>query len=144
MVTYRTTSCWLLYGRQRSATRLSLCSAQNRQPPGQSCHHKLSTTLPTLQPSAERLYINMNNVDRADQLAVYYSFERKTWKWWRKVFFWLIETIIVNSYVIYHKIAEDPCSHLAYHRRVLEILPTRYISSVPLCPRSGCPSKSPV
>ena len=99
---------------------------------------------PTRKPSAVHLYNNnMNGVDRADQLVVYYSFERNTRKWWRKVFFWLMETTIVNSYVIYHEVAEDPCSHLAYCRRVLEILATRCVSSAPPRPCAGRPSKRP-
>ena len=56
----------------------------------------------TRKPSAVHLYNNnMNGVDRADHIAVYYSFERKTRKWWRKVFFWLMESTLVNSYIIY-------------------------------------------
>ena len=46
----------------------------------------------------------MNGVDIADQHAVYYSFLRKTMKWWRKCFFLflIIETAMVNSYVLYN------------------------------------------
>ena len=39
---------------------------------------------------------SMNGLDRADQLTVYYTFVRKSRKWWRKVIFWLLEVIIVN------------------------------------------------
>lgn len=41
---------------------------------------------------------SMNGVDVAEQLTVFYLFVRKTRKWWRKVFFWLIEASVVNSY----------------------------------------------
>ena len=49
----------------------------------------------------------------------------------------------MNSYVIYHEVAEDPCSHFAYCRRVLEILATSCVSSAPPRPRAGRPSKRP-
>ena len=42
---------------------------------------------PVLEPAVVDLYNNMNGVDVADQLGVYYSFPRKLLKWWRKVFF---------------------------------------------------------
>ena len=36
----------------------------------------------------------------ADQLCTSYNFARKSVKWWRKLFFWLLEICIVNSYPI--------------------------------------------
>jgi len=44
---------------------------------------------------------NMHDVDRADQNLSYYDFNRKTVKWWKKVFFYLIQIGLTNSYVIY-------------------------------------------
>ena len=99
---------------------------------------------PTQKPSAVHVYNhNMNGVDKADQHAAYYAFERKTRKWWRKVFFWMMETAVVNSYIIYKEIVASPRSHLAYRRTVLEILATRCITNAPPRPRSGRPSKRP-
>ena len=43
---------------------------------------------------------SMNGVDVADQLTVYYSFVGKTRKWWRKIFFYLLEVSVVNSYLL--------------------------------------------
>ena len=144
MVSYRTNKllalAWQAEKRNKPVFMLSTeSSAAWVTVPSQNSYNP-----PTRKPSAVHLYNNnMNGVDRADQLAVYYSFERKTRKWWRKVFFWLMETTIVNSYVTYHEVAEDPCSHLAYRRRVLEILATRCVSSAPPRPRAGHPSKRP-
>ena len=42
---------------------------------------------------------SMNGMDGADQYTVYYSFIRRRVKWWRKVFFWLLEVAEVNSYI---------------------------------------------
>ena len=59
---------------------------------------------PSIKPAVINAYNqNMNGVDVADQLDVYYSFQRKTLKWWRKVFFWLLEVAVVNSYLVYKK-----------------------------------------
>lgn len=46
---------------------------------------------------------NMGGVDVADQYATSYCFMRKTLKWWRKLFFWGLETSIVNSYILFNE-----------------------------------------
>lgn len=48
---------------------------------------------------------HMRGVDRADQLAASYCFLRKSFKWWRKLFFWGLEICSINSYTLY-KITE--------------------------------------
>ena len=54
------------------------------------------------KPEVVELYNqNMLGVDKMDQLATYYSFLRKSVKWWRKVMFWLLEVSVVNSYIVY-------------------------------------------
>jgi len=57
----------------------------------------------------------MNGVDIADHYSTYYCFLRKTIKWWRKLCFWLLETAVVNSFVLY-KDSTKPArpNHLAY------------------------------
>ena len=55
---------------------------------------------------------SMNGVDVADQLTVYYSFVRKTRKWWRKIFFYLLEVSVVNSYLLYKQTISQPRNHL--------------------------------
>lgn len=45
---------------------------------------------------------SMGGVDIADQYISSYAFTRKSVKWWRKVFFWLLETAIVNAYLLYN------------------------------------------
>ena len=42
-----------------------------------------------------------DGVDRMDQMMSYYTFQRKTIKWWRKVFFWLLEVIVHNAFTLY-------------------------------------------
>ena len=65
----------------------------------------------------------MLGVDKLDQLVSYYSFLHKSVKWWRKVFFWLLEVTVVNSYVVHKehctKQKIKPLDHLSYRRNLL-------------------------
>ena len=49
----------------------------------------------------------MLGVDKIDQMMSYYSFVRKSIKWWRKVFFWLLDMSVVNSFIIYRHTLSD-------------------------------------
>ena len=72
---------------------------------------------------------SMNGVDRSDQFTVYYSFVRRTRKWWRKLFFYLLEVSTVNAYILYRATVESPLSHLEFRRSVLEDLAMGYIEN---------------
>ena len=84
---------------------------------------------------------SMNGVDRADQNSVYYSFIRKSRKWWRKLFFWLMEVAVVNSFILFQLHSQGNTSHLQYRRALIESLGTRYLQQVPPRPRPGRPRK---
>ena len=43
----------------------------------------------------------MGGVDLYDQLCSYYSFDHRTVKWWKRAFFHLLNTAIVNAYILY-------------------------------------------
>jgi len=43
----------------------------------------------------------MRGMDRADQYRGCYGFTRRSYKWWEKLFFWLMEVAVVNSYILY-------------------------------------------
>ena len=43
----------------------------------------------------------MDGVDKQDQSLSYYGFSRRTVKWWKKVFFHLLDTAVVNAYIMY-------------------------------------------
>ena len=62
---------------------------------------------------------SMNKVDIADQCNVYYSFIRRSKKWWRKVFFWLFEVTVVISYTLYKIMSPQKLTHLEYRQRTL-------------------------
>ena len=47
----------------------------------------------------------MIGVDKLDQMMSYYSFKRKSVKWWRKVFFWVM---FENLYILYKNNTRSP------------------------------------
>ena len=49
---------------------------------------------------------HMLGVDKLDQMISYYSFLHKTIKWWRKVFFWILEVATMNAYILYEVLVE--------------------------------------
>ena len=66
---------------------------------------------------------NMGGVETSDHYCASYLFLRKSVKWWRKMFFWMLETAIVNSYIVYKETSERkgkrPQSHLQFRRALL-------------------------
>ena len=74
---------------------------------------------------------NMNGVDIMDQYGASYPFIRKTLKWWRKVFFWLLDTTVINSYALYRDSVVRPLSHIEFRRRLVDSFATQYLSSIP-------------
>ena len=49
----------------------------------------------------------MFGVDKIDQMMSYYSFVQKSIKKWRKVFFWLLDMAVVNSFIVYRHTLSD-------------------------------------
>ena len=43
----------------------------------------------------------MGGVDKADQLLVYYGYSHFSKKWWKRVFFHLLDVTLVNAYLLY-------------------------------------------
>ena len=85
--------------------------------------------------------LHMLGVDKLDQLMSYYSFLHKSIKWWRKVFFWVLEVAVINTYIVYKELAlrrrERPISHLAFRRRLIDSLSEPIRSSFVPRARSG-------
>ena len=73
---------------------------------------------------------SMNGVDLADQYTVYYSFVRRSKKWWRKVCFWLLEVATVNAYILYKK-SNSSHTHLQFRRAVIESLASLHLQEAP-------------
>ena len=64
----------------------------------------------------------MGGVDRADQYCGCYGFTRSC-KWWKKLFFWLMEVAVVKSYILYSldkkESGEKLQTHLSYRRYLI-------------------------
>ena len=84
---------------------------------------------------------SMNGVDKADQYTVYYSFIRRSCKWWRKLFFWLFEVTVVNSYILYRINSSRPSTHLQFRQSVVQSLVSGHLASAPPRPLPGRPRK---
>ena len=57
-------------------------------------------------------------VDRSDQMLSYYSFERKTVKWWKKLFFHLFDLVVVNSHILLNKTSKKKMSVEIFHEKI--------------------------
>lgn len=65
----------------------------------------------------------MGGVDHADRLRALYNIDRKSPKWWHRLFFGLIDIMFVNSYVVYTTLF-NKISVLEYRRSVVQGLLT--------------------
>lgn len=65
----------------------------------------------------------MGAVDRAGHYCSSYSFTRKSLKWWRKLFFWLLEVAIVNSFTLMNLAREEenlkPLKHKVFRKALI-------------------------
>ena len=43
--------------------------------------------------------VNMNFVDKFDQIKKTYEIDRKSHKWWRKIFFYFLDALTVNAFI---------------------------------------------
>ena len=68
----------------------------------------------------------MGGVDKADHYCSSYAFIQKCLKWWRKLYFFVLEVAIVNSFLLYkmHRNAtnEKKLSHRNYRKELCEQL----------------------
>ena len=67
---------------------------------------------------------NMLGVDRADQLCAIYGIDRKSKKWWHRIFFGIIDRTIVNAQIVHNKFSASPLNSLNFRRSVAQRLIT--------------------
>ena len=54
----------------------------------------------------------MSGCDRADQMIGYYGHHnRKSTKWWKKLFFWILEITTLNAFILYKSSRPRPFKH---------------------------------
>ena len=49
----------------------------------------------------------MSGVDIADQLIVYYACSRRTLKWYKRIFWRMVEHVLINAYILF-KLVQKP------------------------------------
>ena len=49
-------------------------------------------------------------VDRSDQVLSHYLFERKTIKWWKKLFLHLFDLVVVSAHILHNKTSKKEMS----------------------------------
>ena len=91
-------------------------------------HHVYTTYIPTcryagVSPKTKPLVVDKYNqymlgVVRLDQRMSYYQFVHKSVKWWRKVFFWMVEVVVVNLYTS-HTDERRKLSHKEFRRELV-------------------------
>ncbi|CAG5029212.1 unnamed protein product [Parnassius apollo] len=65
---------------------------------------------------------NMNFVDKFDQLKGNYGLDRRSTKWWHRIFFSFLDYCVVNAYIVhkdlvaYKKLAENTTSKIMTHK----------------------------
>jgi hypothetical protein len=70
----------------------------------------------------------MRGVDVVDQLWASYSYQTRSHKWWHRVFFFLIDTTVVNMYIIYlsllrrQQVPSRPMIHLQFKTQLCQAL----------------------
>lgn len=62
----------------------------------------------------------MGGVDRFDQMLECYAIGRRSVKWWHRIFYYLLDLAIVNSYVLWKLVQPDQskCNHLTFRMKV--------------------------
>jgi len=60
-------------------------------------------------PPSLKLYTRyMGGVDRSDRMVRTYSVSRQSKKWWYRLFYYLVDTSIANSFILYHNSSNHP------------------------------------
>jgi hypothetical protein len=89
----------------------------------------------------------MGGVDQADRLRQAYCVDRRSKKWWHRLFFGILDIAFVNSYVVYKCLnKEERISLLDFRRGVAKGLMIRGLTKARLTPKrasSNSPRSSP-
>ena len=85
--------------------------------------------------------LHMGGVDKSDQLVLYYGYSHRSRKWWKRIFFHLLDLSIVNASILYNTVAEKSLNQLDFrlslvasllegHKRLVDrrhVAPTRVL-----------------
>lgn len=65
---------------------------------------------------------NMNFVDKFDQNLNLYKVNRKSHKWWHRIFFYFLDATVVNAFVLYKELNLPKMSMKDFRRSILQAL----------------------
>lgn len=83
---------------KKLVTLLTTCSHGSRVDSGKKSRTGEAVVIPKLVHEYNQ---NMNGVDKFDQHLQYYSFNRKTWKWWKRACFHLLHIAKIQAYLLF-------------------------------------------
>lgn len=80
------------------------------------------------KPNAFNEYSHNNSgVDRMNQSISYYNRNTRSRKWWKKVFYFLLESSINNANIVYNKINSSEISNLDFRKDLLDEIFGKYV-----------------
>lgn len=99
---------------------------------------------PTAKPHVVLDYIkHTGGVDRSDHFISSDRFMRRTKKWYRKIFFWLLEVGIIDAYLLYKMTQEShnkkPLSHKDFRKSLVRALVHEKVANRPTTKKRGRP-----
>lgn len=78
---------------------------------------------PIIKPECVLAYNRgMGGVDRSDQRASTYRSVRKSVKWYKKLFFYIMDMCVVNSYLVHNEVGGPKCSLLEFRMKLVSNL----------------------
>ena len=85
----------------------------------------------------------MGGVDKSDQLVTYYGYNNFSRKWWKRVYFHLLDVTLVNAYVLYYKTCEGKVlSHMDFRIEVAKgLIGAECFTSLQLAPVVDSPAR---
>ena len=63
---------------------------------------------------------SMGGVDKADQLVLYYGYAHRAMKWWKRVFFHMLDLALVNAHILFNATNEAKKTQLEFRIAVAE------------------------
>ena len=64
--------------------------------------------------------MHMNCVDKFDQLKALYEIDRKSHKWWHRIFFYFLDAAVVNSFIISKDILPEKINMKTFRLEIVD------------------------
>ena len=65
---------------------------------------------------------HMGYVDKADMMKSFYALDRKSKKWWHRIFFHLLDVTVPNSFIIYRQVTKEKINLKSFKLSVIHSL----------------------